>query len=51
MHVVTAYKVRRSFYNTGIYPISIDHFLVNCMGVRDVPPEVRLRAKEVVAKV
>ena len=50
MHAVTAYKVRRAFYDTGIYPVSIEHFIVNCFCVRDVPPEVRVQAKEVVAK-
>ena len=46
----TPFKIRRALYNTGIYPVSIEHFLVKCTGVRDVPAEARLNAKEVVAK-
>ena len=38
------------FSMRGIYPVSIEHFIVNCFCVRDVPPEVRVQAKEVVAK-
>ena len=50
MNSVTTFKVSRAFLNTGIYPVSIDRFLAKCSGVRNVPPEVRLRAKEAVAK-
>lgn len=42
---VTSANIRRAFFHSGIYPLSIDHFIFQCKSIRGVPPEVKNRAK------
>ena len=45
MHALNQRSIRRSFFHTGIYPLSFHHFILYCGGgVRNVPPEVRAEA-------
>jgi hypothetical protein len=45
MHALNQRSIRRSFFHTGIYPLSFHHFIFYCGGgVRNVPPEVRAEA-------
>jgi hypothetical protein len=44
-HATSSRNIRHSFFHTGIYPFSVDHFVSFCHGVRNVPPEARARAE------
>lgn len=43
MHAVNSKSIRRSFYRSGIFPLSFSHFLYYSHGVRDIPPDVQAR--------
>ena len=44
-HASSSRNITQSFFHTGIYPFSVDHFVYFCHGVRGVPPEARARAE------
>ncbi len=43
---VTCKCIRRSFYKSGLYPLSFENFLCSAHGIRDIPQEVMDAAKQ-----
>ncbi len=39
-------NIRRSFFHSGIYPYSTEHFFFHCNSIANVPDDVKRRARE-----
>lgn len=48
LHALNSKSIKRAFFHTGIFPLSPDQFLVNCRGLRNIPPDVMQQAKDAV---